>query len=139
MFEKFTSVKFIDASYLKLTSLDDFTFNVKTLLELNLRGNKLRKLQRNFNGADALQTIDLSHNEISQIDKLTFTSLNSLFELNLSNNQLTDLQGFSASKSLRFIDLSKNKLSHLVLPYDSFSNMPKLEALNLRNNKIGGL
>lgn len=131
-------VKFVDLSYSKLMGIENFAVNGKTLLEVNLRGNRITSLEGMiFNGAHSLRSIDLSHNVIKSIDEFTFSNLKSLEELNLSNNQIEELDGLYKSNTLKSLDLSFNKLTFLFVPYDAFSDMLKLERINLRNNSVG--
>lgn len=131
-------VKFVDLSYSKLMGIENFALNGKTLLEVNLRGNRITSLEGMiFNGAHSLKSIDLSHNVIRSIDEFTFSNLKSLEELNLSNNRIVELDGLYMSATLKSLDLSFNNLTFLFVPYDAFSEIPKLERINLRNNSIG--
>lgn len=130
----------------RLQNIDDFTFSLAQLIELNLSKNELAYVLTDaFNGARNLRTLILSFNSISVINPNVFASLHSLSELNLSNNKLNN-QSFSMSggtsidwkiDSLKKLDLSNNRIFYdQVMPYQSFSGLKELEVLILRYNNI---
>jgi hypothetical protein len=144
-FSTYSNIKYINLSFSKLLKIADFTFAVRTLIELNLRGNELISLSLNiFNGAHELQTIDLSENHISFIHPDTFLNLHSLSTLNLANNKI-DNNTFGRNgndwtdtiESLKRLDLSNNSIRFYdMMPYQAFSGLVNLESLNLRHNQI---
>lgn len=62
-----------------------------------------------------LQWLDLSHNQINEIDFDTFKNTRSLQVLQLSHNSLADMPSdlFKFSHSLRIVDMSHNHLKTL--------------------------
>lgn len=131
----------------RLENIDNYTFNIEPLIELNLRENELAYLLNDaFAGARNLKVLDLSYNSISVINPNIFSSLNSLSELLLSNNKLNN-QSFSKTEGETSIDLSIENLKVLdlsynriyfdqVMPYQSFAGLKKLEVLKLQHNNI---
>lgn len=128
----------------RLESIDNYTFSIETLIELNLSENELAFLLADaFNGARNLKILDLSHNSISVINPNIFTSLHSLIELNLSNNKLHN-ESFSSQgdinislEGLKKLDLSHNRIFYdQVMPYQSFAGLKSLEVLKLQHNNI---
>jgi Leucine-rich repeat (LRR) protein len=129
-----------------MKDIEDYTFRIQELEDLNLRGNMLRSLSPNaLNGASNLRTLDLSQNMIFEIDPKALEGLHSLQFLNLSNNKLNN-QSFSNTEDmsinwnkeyLRTLDLSHNEIYYLdFMPYQSFSGLRNLEELYLQHNEI---
>ena len=60
-----------------------------------------------------LHTVDMSHNNLSQIDRSVFVNLLSVRHMNFHNNSLTKLESSTFGKivTLLDIDLSYNKLN----------------------------
>lgn len=146
-FSKHKTLKFIDLSYSFITQIADYTFSIKSLVELNLSGNNLTSIGGLvFNGAQALEKIDLSYNMITVIDADTFSTLTTLHDLNISHNALHNSSFGDAGQewdtdnpieSLKILDLSFNNIFYYdYLPYQAFSGLPQLEKIYLRNNRI---
>ncbi|CAO1409687.1 unnamed protein product [Diamesa tonsa] len=141
------TLKFIDLSHSFITEIADYTFSIKSLVELNLSGNNLTSIGGLvFNGAQALEKIDLSYNMITVIDADTFSTLTTLHDLNISHNALHNSSFGDAGQewdtdnpiaSLKILDLSFNNIFYYdYLPYQAFSGLPQLEKIYLRNNRI---
>ncbi|XP_037317824.2 leucine-rich repeat-containing G-protein coupled receptor 5-like [Pungitius pungitius] len=83
---------------------------------LDLSYNHIQTLP-SFSGCQSLQTIDLHHNEIEELEENTFQVLMSLRSLDLSWNRLSSVKptSFSALPALTKLDLSSNQLSSLPL------------------------
>ncbi|XP_064613003.1 leucine-rich repeat and WD repeat-containing protein 1-like [Liolophura sinensis] len=79
----------------------------------------------------AIQTLDLSGQDLHSIDVELFNKLTSLTELDLSNNQLTDLPRELTLPKLTSLDLAENELSSV----DFVTQFPRLKSLYLKNNK----
>jgi len=146
-FKNYSSTQHIDLSNTGLQAIEDFTFSIPSLIELNLRGNDLTRLTQNaFNGAVHLASLDLSRNLITFIDPFAFNNLRSLINLNLSHNRLSN-QSFSDDdnimgidwtiENLKVLDFSHNGIVYYdALPYNSFTNMKSLEELYLQYNHM---
>lgn len=146
-FKIYTSIQHIDLSNTGLQGIEDFTFSIASMIELNLSGNDLTRLSHKaFSGATKLKSLDLSRNLISFIDPSAFVDLHLLENLNLSFNKLSN-QSFSKNedimavswilKNLRVLDLSHNTIVYYdAMPYQSFAGMKSLEKLYLQHNHI---
>lgn len=89
---------------------------------------------------DRLEVIDLSNNEIENINSDAFKNLTSLTHLVISNNTLSKTYSFETTFSILFkhnqrlkvLDLSNNKLTHL--PLNTFISNIQIEKLILSMN-----
>lgn len=83
-------------------------------------------------------TLDVSHNRIAQLKEASFVGLSRLETLRLSHNQLTAIEPKAFQNSsgtlLRHLDLSSNHICDLEQHY--FIDLPGLEELLLFNNRI---
>jgi len=108
----------IDLKYNKIDYLEPMLFKTCSNLEyIYLTGNKLKRLDPNlFDGLYKLIGIYLSSNKIEQLDPQIFTGL-----INLLNNLIG-------------VWIEDNRIKQL--DYDLFNGLPKLELINLQNNKL---
>lgn len=85
--------------------------------------------------SEDLQKLDMSHNQVKEIDDKNFAKLPNLKELNLSWNKIEALSinAFDGLKNLLKLDLSRNLLSKITI--NVFSSIPHLEHLNLSRNR----
>ncbi|VDL77506.1 unnamed protein product [Nippostrongylus brasiliensis] len=128
----------------KLTRLDEEALRgmKEVLVDLSLAYNRLKAVPTNaLNGMVRLQHLDLSKNNIKQLDRLAFGTLDgtgkSLMQLNLAGNQLKSIEEpgvFLYMTSLAYLDLSYNQLEHI--ESSTFEKLPGLERLYLQNNKL---
>ncbi len=102
--------------------------NLKHLQILNLSGNKLIFLPKNFEVLNNLRSLDLSYNRIETLpDKID--KFSNLEFLDLSSNNLIGLpKQIGSLKKLKYLDLSENKL--WTLPTE-IGNLESLQTLNL--------
>jgi Leucine-rich repeat (LRR) protein len=86
-----------------------------------------------------LQILDLSNNNLTNIDKDLFKYNTQLQYLYLNNNKLTNLNKdlFKYNTQLQYLDLSYNKLTNL--DKDLFKYNTQLQYLYLNNNKLTNL
>jgi len=156
--ERLRSIRYLNMEHNPLKKLTSSAFgNSPTLLELNLSHNNLtdiasgsivglisiRTLDLRFNKLKkmvpvpvALNTIHLEHNEINQLSKTAFPSLNSLLELYLDHNRISRLDEgtFSSLLALHTLSLSHNLLDDI--PMRALKDLTSLQTLNLNGNKI---
>jgi Leucine rich repeat/Leucine Rich repeat len=89
---------------------------------------------------DRLHSADFSHNQIENIEKNSFFSLqNGLQKLNLSNNIITHFspEAFNFLRKLEILDLSNNSIAHIKLT--SFKDLDQLKEFYFANNQLLGV
>ncbi|XP_028043588.1 chaoptin-like [Bombyx mandarina] len=112
------------------------------LQDLNLTNNQIERIAGSpFYYLGKLETIDLSHNRISDLEEL-FRFETRPYKLNklvLANNNIEELpqDAFDELSSLVELDLSYNRISNL--KEEPFANLSSLETLRLNNNSIKNL
>ncbi|KAK9363430.1 hypothetical protein V1504DRAFT_401411 [Lipomyces starkeyi] len=117
-----------------------YRYGTDAITELHLQRNEFSTIPdtiMSFAFADALRSINLSHNNLGEDAFVSPISLRSLSELNLSCNSINSLIMFVANfqlQSLQKLDLSFNKVHHV--PLNLVMAFSTLEELNLHENKI---
>jgi len=86
--------------------------------------NQLKNIDTSLEFAPSLQSLDLSHNLLKNIESLT--SLSNLRHLNLSNNKLESLPAFDGLQSLTVLILKNNFLCD-IRELSRLSNLQKLD------------
>ncbi|XP_033111651.1 uncharacterized protein LOC117112653 [Anneissia japonica] len=137
-------------SGLNLTDIVNFTLsnNAFQTIPANYLPSELQALNLSGNGImditplsrfKKLKVLDLSYNNISNVDKDAFDGLCALEELYLKGNKLHNFKDvYNAVKkvpSLRCMDLDGNRLEHVFIP----ALLWKLQIFNLRNNIISAV
>ncbi|RXN22338.1 leucine-rich repeats and immunoglobulin-like domains 1 [Labeo rohita] len=126
----------LNLSHNKLAAVDmDILSNLPNLREVH--HNKIRRLEgsllQNFT---ALETLDLSNNDITELREHCFPPGLQIKDLHLSSNKIVHLE-FGAFKnlagSLQILRLSRNRLTQL--PVKGLE-LPKLTQLELSRNKL---
>ncbi len=139
----------LDLSGNELTELEDGVLvKLPELEHLDLRGNKLRRIKRSYfekpSDPDAtgypLKTLDLSHNELRELDERWSGHLWHLESLHLNNNQLEaiDKDSLGYFEELKRLNLAHNSIE-AVGPYVFAGYAPKLTHLNLSSNRISSI
>ncbi|XP_077386095.1 opticin [Festucalex cinctus] len=99
------------------------------------RFNSIRHIKNtDFINLSKLQTIDLTGNQISEMDEDVFSSLKQLHGLLLAENNLQALPELPVT--LKQIDLRNNQLISQGIHSESFKDMSQLEFLYLSNNNL---
>ena len=117
--------------------------SLKSLTDLNLNNNKLRKIPEEIKHFNNLIRLSLSRNNLDSLP-IEIGELIKLEELLLNNNNLTNLPtSFGNLVSLTNLNLSVNKLTSLPSEIGSLTNIKELllnnnKLINLPNN-IGNL
>lgn len=112
----------------------------KNLVFLDLSFNSLQSInEKNFVANSKLETILLTHNNISVVHLNSFVGLVSLRKLDLSSNKLHQINGslFQNMKQLTELDLSYNNIDYLAS--EAFVGLGNLKYLNISNNKLSQL
>ncbi|XP_020797143.1 toll-like receptor 5 [Boleophthalmus pectinirostris] len=111
------------------------------LQQLDMSTNWIFALKHGvFSPFKGIQMLDISQNNVNQIDINAFDGLQtSLQSLNLSHNLLGELYSytFAVLTNLKVLDLSHNHIG--VLGYQSFRGLTNLQALFLTGNAIANL
>ncbi|XP_022882540.1 receptor-like protein 12 [Olea europaea var. sylvestris] len=156
MFNFSRSLEQVDLSYNQLDGHIPHTFlELRSLRDLNLRGNLLRGVHKPLENFSHLQSVDISFNKLNVPLPHLFENLSeiiSLQRIDLSNNQLVgslpDISRFSSLEnfylsnnqlegvqpqsldqpsSLKFLDLSYNQISGSLLDFGGFSSLYELD------------
>lgn len=120
----------------KISTIDSKAFNgLESLTTMDLSNNQITTVNGIFN-LTRLQYLDLSYNEINNLNGQEFENLTSLLEIKLSHNKLTKIPAyeFSTLSNLNILDLSKNNIS--VVDTNAFKGLVRLEKLDLSENNI---
>ena len=104
-----------------------------------LQDNKLSRLNDVFGNARNLKGIDVTGNEIRDVDEVAFRELHELEFLRFGKNRLRELRAgtFDDLNELALLDLSSNLLREL--PGNVFQSLVKLKVLDLSRNNITAL
>lgn len=136
-------IQIVDCNGRNLNTLPDTADGEKFPKDTNyldMSFNNIQSLdQYNYEFAlDNLQVLNLSHNEIKEINENFFNYVISLVELDLSYNKLSSLESIQKDFvlnqliQLRKLDLSHNSLK--TLPHDSFERFKNLQFLDISYN-----
>ena len=104
---------------------------------IQLDFNYLTKLRPNqFERLKSLVHLQLSNNQLNQLDSNTFSELPLLAFVDLSFNSIKTIKqsAFSDLISLKHINLANNQLQ--LLESDAFINLPYLEYINFNKNQL---
>ncbi len=97
--------------------------------------NKFTRLNTHmFSHVPCLNSINLSHNRIEDVDEECFTGLELVENLNLSMNNLCTMPDLNKLKSLTNLNLSFNEIKFI--ERECFSDLVNLRELDLSGNKI---
>jgi Leucine-rich repeat (LRR) protein len=135
-----THLKELDFSGNNVGSLTNEMFtvwNVPNLQSLNMSSNNIMDIETyTFQGLNHLQELDLSTNNISSMDEVVFGTNPNLTFLVLGNNQLTEINvtTFRELILLQRLDLSNNKIASI--QQDMFDNNTHLQWLSLADNRL---
>ncbi|MFW9992083.1 MAG: leucine-rich repeat domain-containing protein [Candidatus Odinarchaeota archaeon] len=120
----------LDLCGLDLEVIPDGLASLERLEILDLSHNKITEIQKLENLADSLSLLDLSSNRIEIIEGLD--NLRSLKVLELSNNPISEIQGLSRLVNLEVLNLSGCEIEKI----QGLEHLRSLTTLNLSNNII---
>ncbi|XP_066154708.1 chaoptin-like [Euwallacea fornicatus] len=146
--QKVTGFEFHNLSNLEELDLsenlldDNFSIHLNpenVLRQLDLSYNKINTLWFTYGYLNRLELLDLSHNNISKINKSSFQALYSLRFLHLQNNKLKivatgQLSGFS---QLQFLNCSYNLIEQVAIT--GVFSVQNLNTLDLSHNFLNNL
>lgn len=119
---------------LVLANLSEINFSQNFISTLDSLEDFSRMLSR-----DRIETIDLSFNNLSIIDDENFAHLSNLKFLNLSHNQISQINLFAFSTNsdqITKLDLSHNLITDSSLEFLLFSNLINIKWLNMDYNRL---
>ncbi|CAM6080074.1 unnamed protein product [Sphagnum tenellum] len=128
-------------------TIADELFHESYFLEVDLSANQFTGHLPNFGGAYYLQTLNISHNELSGPSPLNYDGSTGYGLLNATSLTIVDFSGnklvgpppnFSTSLMLQFVNLSSNLFMNQTYLMDNFNNASKLTVLDLSNNNFIG-
>ncbi|ESO89181.1 hypothetical protein LOTGIDRAFT_229082 [Lottia gigantea] len=141
LFSDLNNLKFLDISQCQIKIIENNALNHLYIDTLNLSSNSLTELNKwQFNGLNFLHDLDLSNNQLTEINNLTFHALLALQNLNLSSNTIFHLQigAFEGLDRLESMSLRNNKLGDM--PYQTFEYLKKyLKELDLSGNLFNSI
>nr|AFC95889.1 toll-like receptor 22 [Siniperca chuatsi] len=123
----------------RLTALINISCTIPTVSTLQLRRNKLKFIHSNlFQLCINITELDLTDNQIQQIQDEAFRFLQGLRILSLSRNKLPSVPAATRNlPTLAELDLSRNNITSLEC--HDFANLTKLRHLSLYLNSISAL
>ena len=127
------SLSLVNLGLKEVTGLE----NMSSLWELSLDDNNLTAVPKLSKDADALSSLGLQNNQISDISALAEINANApLTTIYLQNNCITDLSALTKSAAIKehlsLFGCSNNKLKSL----PDFSGFANLETLMLQSNQL---
>lgn len=133
----------LDMSFNKIKDVDSKMFKgMENLASLVLKGNQIRKIHpAAFVSLKGLLQIDLSYNDLDQINSMTFNRNADLEIVRINNNmrlKTLPVDGFeSMGKSFNIFSLDLSNCDIANLTENVFKTMPFIRKLNLSGNRIG--
>lgn len=122
---------YIDLSYNQLTKISKQAFSrLPSVQTMTVRGNQLTSL---FDIPQSLSHLDASHNLISFETPNKWPSMNALLSLDLSHNEISDnlvSESLSPLLTLQTLNISFNGIS--TPPKDALSKLPSLRHLYMQ-------
>lgn len=111
-------------SNLATVELEDLVLANMNITDISFLSN------RNFE--NTLRSLDLSHNQISDISILKYLNLHEMDVIFLDFNQITDITSISHLKNISIISFNNNNISDI----SALLDLPELNSVFLRGNNI---
>lgn len=115
----------------KLTEVEPYEPFWENIKELSLRDKRLTNLHKLNEFCEELVQLDVSHNQIRQLDGVPTTTRSLL----ISHNRLNDLAAWNHLHNLQYIDVSNNELESM----SALRSLVHLRGIRADNNKIKSL
>jgi hypothetical protein len=115
----------------RITDVEPYEPFWEYIKQLELRDKKLQTLHMLSKFCGQLEELDVSKNEISQLEGAPIF----IRDLRIANNCLSDLTSWAHLANLQYVDVSNNNLTSL----ESFKHLVHLRGLRADNNKIQSL
>ena len=108
----------------------------KSIQDLALNSNKLRKIPDLVKGCERLSTLDLGDNNIDHISNEDFQGLAKLYGLRLAGNAIREIANdtFNNLENVHVLNLAENELE--TIGTESFKHLQELRVLRLDNNRL---
>jgi len=139
-FRDMTNLLQVDLSRNAIQRLQPGVFENAYLTQVNMSGNQLEEIQEeSFSNLEILEVVDLSNNKISSIKNGAFNRIPHLKTLHLQGNLLTSYKGdvysgMGNDTELEYLDLSGNQMTYLYP--ESFQFHPRLAWVSFANNRF---
>jgi Leucine-rich repeat (LRR) protein len=104
------------------------------LATLKLGRNELSRIETNLSQMSQLTSLDLSSNLIEEISTEEVKDLN-LFRLDVAGNRLRTLDALASVSTLASVDASANRIAELA-DIEEVCRLPAMVCLNLQGNKV---
>lgn len=115
----------------KLSEVEPYEPFWEHMKELDLKDKRLTNLHKLDEFCEGLASLNVSHNQIGQLDGVP----RSIRNLRITHNCLTDLAAWNHLLNLQYIDVSNNELESL----SAFKSLIHLRGLRADNNNITSL
>ncbi|XP_038633166.1 protein phosphatase 1 regulatory subunit 7-like isoform X2 [Scyliorhinus canicula] len=122
--ERLQDLQILQLQFNRITSIRKGLLRLRKLQRLRLDSNQLICVEsREFVGLSHLTSLDISHNQLSDIN---------LQELDLSNNRISEVRGLPLLETLTSVTLSGNVLCST----ECLGSLCSLQELNLADNQL---
>ena len=125
----FLTLKWLDVSSNKFSEFP--AFKCPALEYLNIKDNKLEKVNEAWAGHENLRILDASDNKFKSL--APFKTMPKLEELYLQKNNIAALAGWETLPVLKILHLRGNKIDKIE---EELPPLDELEVLNLRRNNL---
>lgn len=128
-------------SVLDVSSWDDVTPSMLESIELlDVSHQEITQLQsEDFNGLTQLKTLRLEYNKICILPKNIFKDLSNLTLLMLNNNDIGELQQFHFNGLINIVSLFLGQNNLTSISKKTFHKLPQLKILSIENNNLKNL
>ncbi len=128
------TLEHLDLRYNRIGRLDASLRLAPSIQNLHLGSNRVSAVE-NLSQLTRLNTLELADNELSEMPDLN-VRLGQVGRIDVSHNKLRCLSGFRKLYSLRHLNAAANRIKDLESVCPHVSNLPCLESLNLQGNQV---